>query len=65
MTLNATVHRDRKNSLSKPIPVRLLPEEMQKIEHYVNKSGRSRSSFMRRMCLLGLEQHERNHPIEQ
>jgi hypothetical protein len=65
MTLNATIHRDSKNSLSKPIPVRLLPDEMKKVEHYVNKDGRSRSSFMRRMFILGLEQHERDHPIEQ
>ena len=59
MTLNAIVPRAPKSSLVKPIPVRLMPEEMQKIEKFAGVEMRSRSSFMRLICVRGLEQYER------
>lgn len=60
MTLNAIVPRDPKKSNVKPIPVRLESDEMQRVEYFANKGTRSRASMMRILCILGLEQYERN-----
>ena len=59
MTLNAIVPRAPKNSLVKPIPIRLMPDEMQKVEKFAGVEMRSRSSFMRVIFIRGLEQYER------
>jgi hypothetical protein len=63
MTLSATVHHDPKIPLVKRAPVRLTPEELQIIEQYENKENRSRSSVIRRMLILGIEQYTRNNPL--
>ena len=65
MTPKAIIPRDPKKTNAKRLLIRLEPLEMQKVEKFAVDDGRSLSSFMRRMCMLGLEQHERDHPIEQ
>jgi hypothetical protein len=63
MTQNVTAHRDSKAPLVKRAPVRLSQEELQIIEYYENKENRSRSSVIRRMFILGIEQYKRNNPL--
>lgn len=58
MTTIAPVTRQPKNALSQPIPIRLLPTEVEKVEKFAQQDSRSRASFMRLMLLRGLMSYE-------
>ena len=58
MTTKAPVTRQPKNALSQPIPIRLLPDEVERVELYAQDDSRSRASFMRLMLLRGLQSYE-------
>ena len=58
MTSTAPVTRQPKNSLSQPIPIRLLPPEIERVEKFAQQDSRSRASFMRLMLLRGLQSYE-------
>ena len=60
MTSKQIIPRAPKSSLVKPIPVRLMPDELEKIAKFADDEMRSRSSFMRFICVRGLEQYERD-----
>jgi hypothetical protein len=65
MTPKAIVPRDPKKTNAKRLLIRLEPLEMQKVEKFAVDDGRSLSSFMRRMCMDGLELHERKQATKQ
>ena len=68
MTTEAPVTRQPKNALSQPIPIRLLPDEVERFEQGAKQDQRSRASFMRLMALRGLHSYEseREHsPVAQ
>jgi len=58
MTIHARIQRARRNKLSRPIPIRLLPEEVTKTEEFAQTEMRSRASFIRIIFLRGLEAYE-------
>jgi hypothetical protein len=58
MTSTAPVTRQPKNALSQPIPIRLLPPEIERVEKFAQQDSRSRASFMRLMLLRGLQSYE-------
>jgi hypothetical protein len=58
MTSTAPVTRQPKNPLSQPIPIRLLPREIERVEKFAQQDSRSRASFMRLMLLRGLQSYE-------
>lgn len=58
MTTIAPVTRQPKNPLSQPIPIRLLPPEIERVEKFAQQDSRSRASFMRLMLLRGLNSYE-------
>lgn len=53
-----TIRADR-NPLSKPIPIRLLPDELEKTNKFAARELSSRSRFIRIMFLRGLADYER------
>jgi hypothetical protein len=65
MAPNTILPRDPKKANAKRLLVRLAPQEVQKFERFAVNDGRSMSAFMRRMCILGLEQHERDQAAKQ
>ncbi|MEB0137975.1 MULTISPECIES: hypothetical protein [unclassified Undibacterium] len=47
--------------ISKPITVRLHPEELAKVERYAKEDHRTRASFLRVMTLRGLAAYEKEY----
>jgi hypothetical protein len=58
MTYTAPIQRTRRNALSQPMPIRLLPDEVAKAEKFAAMEMRSRASFIRIIFLRGLEAYE-------
>jgi hypothetical protein len=59
MTIAAKVSRAARNRLSQPIAIRLMPDELEKTEHYAKMDMRSRSLFIRVTFLQGLAIREK------
>jgi hypothetical protein len=59
MTTSLKQSRSAKGLLGAPLYIRLTPDETTRVELHAANDMRSRASFLRRMVLLGLEQHER------
>jgi hypothetical protein len=55
MTIHARIQRGRRNKLSQPIPIRLLPEKAAKTEEFAQTEMRPR---IRIIFLHGLETYE-------
>lgn len=54
------VARTARSPLSKPIPIRLLPDELEKTDKLAARDMSSRSRFIRIMFLRGLAAYERD-----
>jgi hypothetical protein len=59
MTLNKLAPRAPRNPQAKPLPIRLTPDELAKVDQYASHEVRSRSALARMMFLRGLESYER------
>lgn len=58
MKTTTKVIRSPRNALSKPIPIRLLPEEIRKTNQFAEQEMSSRSRFIRVTYLRGLAAYE-------
>jgi len=58
MASKQKVTRAVRNPLSQPIPIRLLPDELEKTNQFAEREMSSRSRFIRIMFLRGLAAYE-------
>lgn len=63
MTTKALLTRQPRSPLSRPVPIRLLPDELERTIRYAEHEQRSRASFIRLIYLRGLADYEKQlHP---
>lgn len=62
MTTKGPVTRHPRSSLSQPIPIRLMPDELERTVRYAESEQRSRASFIRLIYLRGLADYEKQLP---
>lgn len=51
--------RHPRSPLSQPVPIRLMPDELEKTIRYADQEQRSRASFIRLIYLRGLADYEK------
>lgn len=59
MAINKLTPRAPRNAQAKPLPIRLTPDELAKVDQYAANEVRSRSAMARKFFLRGLEDYER------
>jgi hypothetical protein len=59
MTTKAPLTRHPRSALSQPVPIRLMPDELEKTIRYAEREQRSRASFIRLIYLRGLADYEK------